>query len=85
MGALKFLSSLQKKVWETSAPVERGLMYVDTWINQKLTKSTIVDSGETHNFITEAECRRLSLRWEKDTRRMKLVNSAILPILELAK
>ncbi|KAA0064070.1 uncharacterized protein E5676_scaffold111G001630 [Cucumis melo var. makuwa] len=55
MGVLKFLSSLQKKVGETNTPVERGLMYVDTWINQKPTKSTMVDSGATHNFITEAE------------------------------
>lgn len=49
LGALKFLSSLQKKVGETNAPVERGLMYVDTWINQKPSKSTMVDSGATHN------------------------------------
>ncbi|TYK18748.1 Importin subunit alpha-2 [Cucumis melo var. makuwa] len=71
MGALKFLSSLQKK-WNT--PVERGLMYVDTWINQKPTKSTMVDSSATYNFITEAEAKRLNLRWEKDAGRMKVVN-----------
>ncbi|KAA0051361.1 uncharacterized protein E6C27_scaffold55G00850 [Cucumis melo var. makuwa] len=57
MGTLKFLSSLQKKVGETNTPVERGLMYVDTWINQKPTKSTMVDSGATHNFITEVEAK----------------------------
>ncbi|KAA0066686.1 hypothetical protein E5676_scaffold384G00080 [Cucumis melo var. makuwa] len=32
----------------------------------------MVDSGETHNFITEAEARRLRLRWEKDSERMKV-------------
>ncbi|KAA0045082.1 uncharacterized protein E5676_scaffold78209G00350 [Cucumis melo var. makuwa] len=85
MGALKFLSSLQKKVGETNTPVERGLMYVNTWINQKSTKSTMVDSGATHNFITEAEAKRLNLRWEKDARRMKTVNSAALPIIGLVK
>ncbi|TYK01597.1 reverse transcriptase [Cucumis melo var. makuwa] len=85
MGALKFLSSLQKKVGETNTPVERGLMYVDTWINQKPTKSTMVDSGATHNFITEVEAKRLNLRWEKDAGRMKAVNSAALPIIGLVK
>ncbi|KAA0066681.1 uncharacterized protein E5676_scaffold384G00030 [Cucumis melo var. makuwa] len=85
MGALKFLSSLQKKVGETNTPVERGLMYVDTWINQKPTKSTMVDSGATHNFITEAEAKRLNLPWEKDAGRMKAVNSAALPIIGLVK
>ncbi|KAA0065541.1 Asp_protease_2 domain-containing protein [Cucumis melo var. makuwa] len=64
---------------------ERGLMYVDTWINQKLTKSTMVDSNATHNFIIEVEARRLSLHWEKDTRRMKVVNSIALPTVKLAK
>ncbi|KAL0549208.1 hypothetical protein IC582_013689 [Cucumis melo] len=85
MGALKFLSSLQKKVGETNTPVERGLMYVDTLINEKPTKSTMVDSGATHNFITEIEAKRLNLRWEKDAGRMKAVNSAALPIIGLVK
>ncbi|KAA0049808.1 uncharacterized protein E5676_scaffold142G00230 [Cucumis melo var. makuwa] len=60
-------------------------MYVDTWINQKPTKSTMVDSGATHNFITEVEAKRLNLRWEKDAGRMKAVNSAALPIIGLVK
>ncbi|KAA0057352.1 Asp_protease_2 domain-containing protein [Cucumis melo var. makuwa] len=85
MGALKFMSSLQKKVRETNTPVERGLMYVDTWINQKPTKSTMVDSGATQNFITEAEAKRLNLHWEKDAGRMRAVNSAALPIIGLVK
>ncbi|TYK31692.1 uncharacterized protein E5676_scaffold398G00580 [Cucumis melo var. makuwa] len=85
MGALKFLSSLQKKVGETNTPVERGLMYVDTWINQKPTKSTMVDSGATHNLITKAEAKCLNLRWEKDAGRMKAANSAALPIIGLVK
>ncbi|KAA0046198.1 uncharacterized protein E5676_scaffold688G00220 [Cucumis melo var. makuwa] len=67
IGTLKFLSSLQKKVGETNTPVERDLMYVDTWINQKPTKSTMVDSGATHNFITEAEAKRLDLRWMNES------------------
>ncbi|TYK02460.1 uncharacterized protein E5676_scaffold1738G00810 [Cucumis melo var. makuwa] len=43
----------------------------------------MIDSDATHNFITEAEARRL--RWEKDSGRMKVVNSVALPIVGLAK
>ena len=45
----------------------------------------MVDSGATHNFITEAEARRLRLRWEKDSGRMKVVNSVALPVVGLVK
>ncbi|KAA0055659.1 reverse transcriptase [Cucumis melo var. makuwa] len=62
-----------------------GLLYVDTWINQQQTKSAMVDSGATHNFITEAEARRLRLRWDKDLGRMKAVNFVTLLIVGLVK
>ncbi|TYK11972.1 uncharacterized protein E5676_scaffold177G001560 [Cucumis melo var. makuwa] len=84
-GVIKYMSSLQKKSEESHVPSKGGLLYVDTWINQKQTKSTMVDSGATHNFITEAEARRLRLRWEKDSGRMKAVNSIALPIVRLVK
>ncbi|KAA0066320.1 uncharacterized protein E5676_scaffold328G00280 [Cucumis melo var. makuwa] len=45
----------------------------------------MIDSGATHNFITEAEARRLRLRWEKDSGIMKAVNSVALPIVGLVK
>ncbi|KAA0037517.1 uncharacterized protein E5676_scaffold808G001050 [Cucumis melo var. makuwa] len=85
IGAIKYMSSLQKKSGERHIPTKGGLMYVDTWINQKQTKSTMVDSGVTHNFITEVEARRLGLRWERDSGKMKAVNSIALPIVELVK
>ena len=31
--ALKYLSSLQKKARERSVLAEKGLLYIDTWIN----------------------------------------------------
>ncbi|KAA0032574.1 uncharacterized protein E5676_scaffold284G00510 [Cucumis melo var. makuwa] len=85
IGAIKYMSSLQKKSGERNVRVERGLLYIDTWINQKQTKSTMIDSSATHNFITEAEARRLKLRWEKDSRRIKAMNSVALPIVGLVK
>lgn len=36
-------------------------MYVEAWVNQKMTKSTMVDSGATHNFMTETEAWQLNL------------------------
>ena len=61
-------------------------MYVDCWsVNQKPSKSTIVDSDATHNFITEAEARWLNLHWEKDIGKMKVMNSTVLHIVGLVK
>ncbi|KAA0052177.1 uncharacterized protein E6C27_scaffold1589G00480 [Cucumis melo var. makuwa] len=85
IGVIKYMSSLQKKLGERHVPTKGGLLYVDTWINQKQNKSTMVDSSMTHNFITEAEARRLRLRWEKDSGGMKVVNSIALPIVGLMK
>ncbi|KAA0067456.1 Asp_protease_2 domain-containing protein [Cucumis melo var. makuwa] len=65
--------------------MERGLLYVDTWTNQKQTKSTMIDSSATHNFITDAEARHLRLHWEKDSERMKVVNFVTLYIVRLVK
>ncbi|KAA0061797.1 uncharacterized protein E6C27_scaffold89G00150 [Cucumis melo var. makuwa] len=83
--AIKYMSSLKKKSGERNVPVERGLLYVDTWINQKQINSTMIDSGATHNFIIEVEARCLRLCWEKDSGRMKAVNSVALPIVGLVK
>ena len=85
IGAIKYLWSLQKKSGERNVPTKGGLLYVNTWINQKQTKSTMIDFGATHNFITEVEARRLRLRWEKDSERMKVVNSIALPVFGLVK
>ena len=62
-----------------------SLMYVDTWVNQKHARSTMVDSGATHNFIIVSEVRRLNLHWKKDTEKMKVVNYTTLPIVRLVK
>ncbi|KAA0051477.1 protein DDI1-like protein [Cucumis melo var. makuwa] len=51
IGAIKYLSSLQKKSGERHVPTKGCLMYIDTWINQKQTKCTMVDSGATHTLL----------------------------------
>ena len=53
MDALKFLSTIQKKASHQKDAFEKGLMFVNTVINSKTTKSTMVDSSITHNFISE--------------------------------
>ncbi|KAA0054480.1 Asp_protease_2 domain-containing protein [Cucumis melo var. makuwa] len=45
----------------------------------------MVDSGATHNFITEVEARHLRLHWKKDSERMKVVNFVALSIVGLVK
>ena len=57
VGAIRLLSSLQKRAGETGGRTKGGLIYFDTWVNRKHAKSTMVDSGATHNFITVAEAR----------------------------
>ena len=58
MGALKFLSALQRKV-DPKEIIEKGLMFVDATINSRPSKSTLIDSGATHNFIANQEARKL--------------------------
>ena len=61
VGAIRFVSSLHMKVRETSRLMKWSLIYVDSWMNRKHAKSTMVDSGATQNFIMVAEARRLNL------------------------
>ena len=63
MGALQFLSALQQKV-DPKEIIEKGLMFVDATINSRPSKSTLVDSGATHNFIADQEAQRLGLTKE---------------------
>ena len=60
-------------------------MFVDAIINSKPARGTMVDSGATHNFISEQEARRLELKVEKDAGKMKAVNSEALPIVGVSK
>ena len=85
MEALKYLYALQKRVEEIEELMEHVLIYVEAWINHKAVRNTIVDSEVTHNFMTETEAKHLNIFSHRDTRKMKAVNYAILPILGVAK
>ena len=84
MGALKFLSALQRKV-DPKEIIEKGLMFVDATINSRPSKSTLIDSEVTHNFIADQEARRLGLTIEKDPGKMKAINAEALPIVGVSK
>ena len=84
MGALKLLSALQRKV-NPKEIIVKGLMFVDATINSRPSKSTLIDSGASHNFIADPEARRFGLAIEKNPRKMKVVNSEALPIVGVSK
>lgn len=54
-------SSLLKRVEEIEELMECGLMYVETRINHRAARNTIVVSEATHNFMTETEAKRLNI------------------------
>ena len=83
MGALKFLSAIQKKVDQKEVP-ENGLMFVDAAINLQPSKNTLVDLATTHNFIFDQKVRKLRLKIE-DPKKMKAINSEALPIIEISQ
>ena len=45
----------------------------------------MVDSGATHNFIAETKACRLNMNWDKDRRKIKVINSITLPIFGIVK
>ena len=51
MGGLKYLSTLLllKRVCEIKQPVERGLMYVEVWVNHRVGKNTICELPLKYN------------------------------------
>jgi hypothetical protein len=61
-----------------------SLMFVDVKVNGKSIRA-LVDTGATHNFIAGTEVERLGLSLEKETSRIKAVNSAAQPIYGIAK
>ncbi|RVW72185.1 hypothetical protein CK203_059524 [Vitis vinifera] len=77
MGSLQLLNALKAKPMPKT-PQSKGLMYVEALVNGKATKA-LVDTGVTHNFVSEDEARRLELQASKEGGWLKAVNSAAKP------
>ncbi|XP_070013663.1 uncharacterized protein [Nicotiana sylvestris] len=57
-------------------PTKNGNQYVDLTINNKPARA-MVDTGATHNFVTEAAAKRLELKLAPTNSRIKTVNAEI--------
>ncbi|XP_062103538.1 uncharacterized protein LOC133814616 [Humulus lupulus] len=85
MGIVHLLNTLKKHGKKGKKTLGKGLMFVDATINNKPAKSVMIDTGTTHNFISELEAKRLGLKLEKDVGHMKAVNSKALATTRVAK
>ena len=75
--SLQLLNALQAKS-VPKMPLSKGLMYVETLVNGKATKA-LVDTGATHNFVSEDEAKRLELQASKEEGWRKVINSVVKP------
>ncbi|KAJ7979043.1 Gag-asp_proteas domain-containing protein [Quillaja saponaria] len=80
MGALRFIGALMKHAESSKKSGDKGLMFVKGHLGRKPATSVMLDTGATHNFVSETEAKKLGLKLEKDSDRMKAVNSKSLPI-----
>ncbi|KAF2294337.1 hypothetical protein GH714_009417 [Hevea brasiliensis] len=71
VGAILFLGALEKQKWKPS--IEKGLIYVDLWINGKAARA-LVDTGATDNFIANTTALQFQLNMQEDTGKIKAVN-----------
>ena len=65
-------------------PVQKSLMHVHAVVNGVQVKA-LVDNDATHNFVATREASMLGLKLEKDTSRIKAVNSKAQKIQGVAK
>ncbi|XP_057959750.1 uncharacterized protein LOC131152113 [Malania oleifera] len=82
--SVRLVSTLEKQAKAPKVTRAKGLMFVDLRINGKSTRA-MVDTGATHTFVSQLEVWRLNLSLEKDTGRMKAVNSVTQPTMGVAK
>ena len=77
MGSMQMLNALKAKQTKKH-PQSKGLMYVEAQVNGMSAKA-MIDTGATHNFVSEEEARRLKLRTSKEAGWLKAVNSIAKP------
>ena len=83
MGSMQLLNALKVKQ-DKKQPQNKGLMYVEAQVNG-LSAKAMIDTGATHNFISEEEARRLKLQTSKEAGWLKAVNSTAKPSQEVAR
>ena len=83
MGSMQLLNALKVKTAKEQ-PESKGLMYVQAEVNGMSTKA-MIDTGATHNFVSEEEERRLKLQTSKEAGWLKAVNSAAKPSQGVAR
>ena len=83
MGSMHLLNALKAKPAKKQ-PQSKGLMYMEAKVNGMSTKA-MIDTGATHNFVSEEEARRLKLRTSKEAGWLKAVNSAAKPSQGVAR
>ncbi|XP_021753565.1 uncharacterized protein LOC110718935 [Chenopodium quinoa] len=83
LGAVHMLYAMGKE-----EPEERSknteLMYVEVLVNGRR-GNAMIDTGATHNFISQGEARRLGLKLIQEGGSMKAVNSAAKPVHGVAR
>ncbi|KAI3443871.1 hypothetical protein Pfo_000536 [Paulownia fortunei] len=82
IGSIRLLNTLNAK--PLLATSSKGLMYVETYISRKPTKA-LVETGATHNFISEEEANRLGLRWSRGEGWLKTVKTKAQPLNGIVK
>ena len=77
MGSMQLLNALKVKQAKKQ-PQSKRLMYVEAKVNGMSAKA-MIDTGATHNFVSEEEARGLKLQTSKEVGWLKAVNSAAKP------
>ena len=83
MGSIQLFNALKVKQ-DKEQPQSKGLMYVEAKVNGMSTKA-MIDTGATHNFVSEEEARRLKLQTSKEARWFKAVKSVAKPSQGVAR
>ena len=83
MGSMQLLNALKAKQTKKQ-PQSKRLMYVEAQVNGMPAKA-MIDTGATHNFVSEGEARRLKLKISTEAGWLKAVNSAAKPSQGVAR
>ncbi|KAG9444875.1 hypothetical protein H6P81_016215 [Aristolochia fimbriata] len=87
MGSMSLLNVVQtsgQKISSQPVRPKQDLLFLDLLLSGIKVKA-LVDTGATHNFISEEEAKCLGLSWEKDGSQMKVINSAVKEACGIAK